>query len=529
MSNTTATAYDEVLYPGNAFAQTHPDRLATVANLFGMAPASIQRCRVLELGCGDGGNLLPMAFSLPGSEFIGLDLAARPIAKGQAVANALALKNVTLRALDVREVSRDYGLFDYIIAHGLYSWVPPDVQDKIMAICRDNLAPGGVAYVSYNAYPGCRQSQMVREILLYYAREFADPAEQIGQALAFARFLKDAHPTQDAYACFLREELERVCERSDHLLYHDDLAPINMPVYFHQFATHAGRHGLQFLAESDFFEMQDHIYPPEVTEQLRRMAGASIVAKEQYLDFLKCRRFRQTLLCHQEVKVDRTMDPQRLTTLHMASVARPVADNPDLHSPAAEVEFRGQKGAVMTTDYPLAKAAVFHLGTIWPQSLSFPELVTQSRSLLGQASLPGDPCAAEDAQVLAEILFQTYMAGLVELYREPPRFAAQAGERPLASALARLQIQNQEPFITNLRHANVNVEEPLARGMVWLLDGTRDRPALLAELAGLVSSGAAPLVVNGQPITDPGQIASMLQAGLEPNLAKLARLALLVR
>jgi methyltransferase-like protein len=384
-----------------------------------------------------------------------------------------------------------------------------------------------VAYISYNAYPGCRQSHMVREMLLYHARRFADPEEQVGQALAFARFLKDAHPNPDAYASFLREELERVCKRPDHLLYHDDLAPFNMPVYFHQFVEHTGRHGLQFLAEADFFEMQDHIYPPEVTEQLRRMAGDNVVAKEQYLDFLKCRRFRQTLLCHQEVTLDRTPDPRRVMALYVASAARPTADQPDLHSPAEE-EFRGPRGALMSTDYPLAKAAIYHLGTIWPLSLSFPDLVRQARSLLGQPSPAGDPCADEDAQVLAEILLQTYSADLIELYCQPPRFALKAGERPLASPLARLQIQNREPVITNLRHANVNVEEPLARALVCLLDGTRDRAALLAELTPLVTSGAAPLIVNGQPVTDPAQVSTLLASGLEPNLGRLGRLALLV-
>ena len=80
------SAYDQVLYPSISFPQTHPARLATVAFLRGMRPAPIDRCRVLELGCGAGRNLLPMAFYLPDSEFVGLDLARQPIAFGQAFA-----------------------------------------------------------------------------------------------------------------------------------------------------------------------------------------------------------------------------------------------------------------------------------------------------------------------------------------------------------------------------------------------------------------------------------------------------------
>jgi cyclopropane fatty-acyl-phospholipid synthase-like methyltransferase len=123
MTELFSNAYDEVSYPGFPFSQTHPDRLATIATLFGMKPAPIENCRVLELGCGDGGNLLPMAIGLPGSEFAGIDLAALPIARGRTMAAALGLKNVSLRQEDILQFSVCRGQYDYIIAHGIYSWV----------------------------------------------------------------------------------------------------------------------------------------------------------------------------------------------------------------------------------------------------------------------------------------------------------------------------------------------------------------------------------------------------------------------
>src|SRR5215467_8994536 len=113
------TRYDELPYPGLAFAETHPDRLATMATLFGMTPAPVEGCRVLELGCGDGGNLIPMAFTLPKSCFTGLDLAGTAIARGRSLLGALDLSNIRLLHLDLLDVSIDFGEFDYIIAHGL--------------------------------------------------------------------------------------------------------------------------------------------------------------------------------------------------------------------------------------------------------------------------------------------------------------------------------------------------------------------------------------------------------------------------
>lgn len=120
-----STAYDDVPYPSVPFPQTHPDRLATLATLFGMRTASVEGCRVLELGCGDGGNLIPMALVLPGSRFLGLDLAGEPIGRGRATINALGLRNVELRQEDLRAFDRsvdaDLEPFDFIIGHGVYS------------------------------------------------------------------------------------------------------------------------------------------------------------------------------------------------------------------------------------------------------------------------------------------------------------------------------------------------------------------------------------------------------------------------
>jgi SAM-dependent methyltransferase len=147
--------YDEVLYPSRTLPQTHPSRLATVAFLRGMQPASIGRCRVLELGCGTAANLIPMAFHHPESEFVGLDLAERPIAFGRSNISALGLHNITLHLMDLCEANPErLGCFDYIIAHGVYSWVPQSVRERILAISREMLNPQGVAYISYNAYPG---------------------------------------------------------------------------------------------------------------------------------------------------------------------------------------------------------------------------------------------------------------------------------------------------------------------------------------------------------------------------------------
>src|SRR5271169_6418311 len=176
------TAYDEIPYPGSAFSRTHPDRLAVMAILFGMAPAPVARCRVLEIGCGDGGNLIPMAFGLPESSFTGVDLAESAIARGQELIGRLGLRNIQLRYLDLMDVDSGFPEFDYIIAHGVYSWVPPQVAEKILDICKSHLAEQGVAFVSYNTYPGGHLLDTIREMMQFHMRNIHIPRERLRQA-----------------------------------------------------------------------------------------------------------------------------------------------------------------------------------------------------------------------------------------------------------------------------------------------------------------------------------------------------------
>ena len=525
MSDSAQSAYDEVLYPSYMHSQTHPDRLATVAILFGMQPAPIGHCRVLELGCGDGGTLIPIAYDLADSELVGIDLAVRPIAKGREAIQSLGLKNIDLRQGSIMDVPADLGQFDYIIAHGVYSWIPTAVQDKLMAVCRANLAPNGVAYVSYNTLPGCHLREMVRQMLLYHVRDVSVPQEKIDQAVALIRFLAESQVKPDSYRQLLKEELEQILEHGAPQLFHDELAEINTPAYFHQFMAQAARHGLQYLGEADFYEMQDHIYTPQTTQALNRLANDRLT-REQYLDFLKCRRFRQTLLCHHEVTLDPSPKPGAVARFHLSSAARPVSPNPAIQG-SLTVRFEGKRGAAMETDFPLAKAAMQVLSEVWPQAISFGELLEQAA---GRSRAPGSGDGAvrtEDVQALCEILFRTYSNGLVELHLHVPHYAKDVSEKPAASPIARWQAQNGEN-VTTLRHLSIVIEDQLGRHLLTLLDGTRERAALLRDLSAFIRDQAAAAISSEKPAVDIESALAELPSDLDNNLRKLARLGLLV-
>ncbi len=486
--------YEEVPYPGFPYPETHPDRLAVIATLFGLSPAPPERCRVLELGCGDGGNLIPMAWALPGSRFVGVELSERAAASARAEISALGLANIEIHRMDLCEIGPEFGPFDYLIAHGLYSWVPAPVREKIFALARAHLVSHGVAYVSYDTFPGGRLRQAAREMMLYHARRAEDPAAKVRLARELLTALRAALSPEDPYRAFLAAEIQRLSARRDPFLYHDELAEVYQPVYFHEFIAQAERHGLAYLGEANFRDTRKPPLPAAAAEALRGVFDDAL-SGEQYLDFLRCRCFRRTLLCHREAPLDRRIAPERLENMYAASAFAP-AGPADLR-PGAPVEFLGPRGRKAVSDHPLAKAALSALAERWPEGVAFRELLEKVGAAL-------DPAQA-DAHSLAEMLLQAYAADVIELHVWAAPAAARAGERPQAPAPARWQALSRGE-VTTLRHTTVRLEGERERRLLGLLDGTRDRAALLRDPA-LRDVGAQQL---------------------EENLARLARLGLLV-
>jgi methyltransferase-like protein/ubiquinone/menaquinone biosynthesis C-methylase UbiE len=519
MNLSTQETYEDVPYPSYMHSQTHPDRLAVMAKLFGMNPAPLQKCRVLELGCGDGGGLIAFANSLPESEFLGIDLGAKHIEAGQQMINALELKNVKLTLLDAMKIDETFGKFDYIIAHGMFSWVPDFVREKMLEICSVNLNPRGVVYISYNAMPGSHLRQMAREMMIYHVKHIQEPLERAKQATSLMKFLAESFNKQDPYRLFLKNELDNILDKRTENILHDDLAEINQPFYFHEFMEKAEAHNLQFLSEADFIDMQDYFYPEEVRKALDQLKD-NVTAREQYFDFVKGRRFRQTLLCHKDVGLKRDISSDVVREFFIASPARPNSEQPDITGRRTE-KFVGLKGAEVTTDNPLIKAALLHLGKAWPRYLKFEEVLKEARKILEKTD---ETDIESDRKTLSELLLEIFRSALVEFHLYHPQFTLEVSEKPVASKFARYQLLTT-PIVTTLRCANLFISDAFSRHLVQMLDGTRDRQALIKELTEWVESGA--LEKEGEAISDKEKFLEQLPDELERNLSKLGWLTLL--
>ncbi len=504
-------AYDVVAYPGSAFAQTHPDRLATLARLHGLSPAPPERCRVLELGCGAGGNLVPMAYALPESTFVGLDSAGTAIAKGRAQAEALGLANVDLRHADILE-ARDLGTFDYVIAHGLFSWVPPEVQERVLAIAGEVLAPDGVAYVSYNAYPGCHVRNVMRQIMRWHVRGIESPEERVAEARSLVGVLGEVAPPRPLVKAILDDALQHHRRQADAVLFHDDLAEVNEPFLFADFVERAAPHGLKFLSEADYPDMR--VWNPDSPAGKFLLAlGDDVVTQQQYRDFIILRRFRQTLLRRAETPARPAADPAVVRSLSAGASTRPDGGAPDLASDAP-VKFRDEKDGELTTPHPLSKAVFLVLGEIWPRWAPVAELFREANARVVAAG--GRAATEEDELRTARFLLDAWGADVCELRSAPCRFVTRVSERPRASALARHQALTLTT-VANLRHQVVMLEDPLVRTFLRLLDGTRDRATICREMAAALREAGSPAAAA----------AADVESGVALNFDRVARLALL--
>lgn len=512
--STHAISYDDLPYTNLPFAQTHPDRIAALATLFGLEPVPLDRCRVLELGCAAAGNLIAMAVTMPHAQFVGIDLSERQIADGRATVGALGLPNVDLRAMSIMDVDERLGEFDYIIAHGVYSWVPDDVQARTLELCSRRLSANGIAFISYNALPGWHARGVIRDLMRYHAEQFPDPHTKVQHARAIGDFLAASLTTDTPYKAAVTSQIESLRGEPDTYIAHEYLEATNDPLYFHQFVERAKTHRLQYLADADFGTMLASNFPPQIEQRLLQLAP-DVIRQEQYMDFLRNRSFRQTLLVHEDRVVDRKLGPQRLRRLFVSGSFEPEGPAADWDA-AGIATFRGAQGARLHTGNVVTRAAAIVLSERWPTAIRFDELL---REAIAHLRAPAASEAKLEATLAADVL-RCVGAGLVQLYVRPSSFARAVDGKPRASPLARLQAQ-RELRVTNLRHEPVQLNSDVAR-LIQLLDGTRTRDEIVRITTQWATANAA---VTGRPI--PADAARFVGDVVDQTLAQLARSALL--
>ena len=511
-------SYDEIPYQSIPFTDSDPENLAALGQMFGLDAPDPTRARVLELGCASGGNLVPMAFRLPEGRFLGVELAARQVQDGQRLLAELGLDNIRIEQADIMELDEGIGEFDYIITHGVYSWVPPAIQARILDLCARHLSPQGIAYISYNTWPGWRMRGVIRDLLLYHTRDIEDPRQKLDKAIAFlAGFEPVVTQVETEAARFLREDLQRLRTSHPSYLYHEYLEAWNQPQFVSEFISTVEGHGLQYMCDADLKSMFPSVLGEQVESWLEQFE--TLAEQEQYLDYLGNRCFRQSLLCRAGAPLSHDLDIGRLRTQSFfANLDAPAKVN--LRKARSETFIRAGKTEVQVR-HPLAKAALLELSASYPDAMPFPELAEAAAARLRAA---GNDKVAEDINgLLSElfILFTHQAVGMTPLAR---RHSRGDPERPRAHRLARAQAAQQLGHLATARHSTILLD-PFSTRLTEYLDGSRTVPELIDQLSDDISAGH--LVLPALKPVAPEKLKTQVAANVERFLKLFSRQGIL--
>ena len=296
------TIYSELGYKSMPFPYTTPATLEAYAALVGISAPNPKTARVLELGATYGGNIISQALFNPDATFVGIELSQEQVEKGNEVIANAGLTNVSLVQSDIASIGSEIGTFDYIIAHGVYSWVDDGVKDALLRLIDEHLAEDGIAYISYNTYPGWHTMDEVRQLMMFSNRDKTQfnhkekvlHGKTIGSIVG-SQILKYDN-LKERNSKFLGA-LRSVMQKDEYYVGHDHLEPNNDPVYFYQFNDHLEAHNLAYLCDADLTLSMVRSFDADIADTLDKLALNDHVAQEQYLDFMLDTTFRKSIIC----------------------------------------------------------------------------------------------------------------------------------------------------------------------------------------------------------------------------------------
>jgi methyltransferase-like protein/cyclopropane fatty-acyl-phospholipid synthase-like methyltransferase len=517
MTENIKNAYDETPYQSYPYAQSSPEKLATLGTLFGMNPPKIETATVLELGCAEGGNIIPHAVHYPKGKYVGVDLSKVQIDAGQKHIKEMGLKNIELKHLSITDIDESFGKFDYIICHGVLSWVPDFVQAKIFEIAKKNLNKNGIAYISYNTLPGWNMVRTVRDMMLYHSKEFANQ-DKVTQSRALLEFVKESLEGSEApYAKVLKQEADLLSNQGDHYLRHDHLEDDNKQFYFNEFMAKANEQGLQYLSDCSLASMYVGNMKESVSTKLQEIND--IVRTEQYMDFITNRRFRSTLLCHSDVQLNRALDndsARKFALTFDITADKELKDAVIENNEPMKFYFKGDKEQFITTNSPALKAVFYVLIENKGYPISFANIIEKADKLISV-----DAKAAIEAELLKNVM-NLVIKGYMEIHIQERDKAKIKLDKPNVNKLVKHQIEKTDNnWVTNQAHAPISVNF-FDKFAIKHMNGKNSKEQILEQLVTEAKNGQLTLNEGDKKIEDPAQIKAALSAHLDNTIARLS-------
>ena len=507
----TRASYDATPYNSAPLTRQQPARIAAAALWFGLTAPPAGTARVLEIGCASGGHIIPLAAAWPNAHFVGVDLSPAQIAAGEARVKRLGLANIELSMRSLEDVGAADGAFDFIVCHGVYSWIPEPLREALLRVVAERLAPEGVAAVSFNVLPGWRLFQIARDSLLLHASLQNEPDARARQARELFDLLSVESNERYSYGAFWRGEARRMAACGDAHIAHEIFEEDNAPLTFSDFCAALDRHGLAYVGECNVAANREDTMAPTGAATIRSLARDSDHAREQYLDIFSGRVFREALIAHAaRAGAIRREIPRDLDAFHFVPPLTPAVRPPS----EGEPDWRagdGEEGIVLGDE--AVATAIGRLIARLPRSSRLEDLAPAAESEAALRERVGDALA------------RLVAFGHCAISSEPVVCATRLAERPVAWPLAASDARAGEAT-ASLRHVSVRLE-PLQRLFLPLLDGTRTRDDLLGHALDLADRGPLNVAGPNGRIEGRDNLAAVLAPATDRCLESLLGLGLL--
>lgn len=478
-------AYNELPYERKAYPLTHPSHLYTIGTLFGLNPVDFKKARVLELGCAVGGNLFPLAVRFPDAYFLGIDISQVQINHANKLKHILKADNVEFRQQDIMNFMPEGKAekFDYIICHGILSWVPEPVQEKVFEVCDKWLSPRGLAVISYNALPGWNAIRSIREMMLYHNERFEDktPTEVAKRAKGLLNFIGENAVDNTNYRALIQNELAILSiASSNSYLFHDHLESVNKPFYLHEFVSKAREHHLEYLGDTALTASYAGNMPEKAFQEISGIPDP--VVQAQYIDFLTNRRFHSTIICRNTQKPNHALKKEQIMDYYLT-----LSPTLELVSsePLKRVEFK-MNGNTFNIDEPIACTLFQELAATGEKPISAQNLVAQVQKKL---NLPSH-MPVRDA-LLANGL-ELALRGMFCIHSDSPDYVRDISQKPVAFLLARAEAALEgNKLVTNV-FCQAAPCDAMVCAMLQHLDGTRTLDDMADLLVDKLKKGEIP-------------------------------------
>jgi len=430
--------------------------------------------------------------------------------------------------MSITDLDESYGKFDYIVCHGVFSWVPDFVKEAILDISKKLLSANGVAFVSYNTLPGWNMTSTVRELMRYHAGNFPDNHQKVQQARLALNFLNESLEGQTTpHAEFLKSSAQILAMQEDAYIRGEYLGEENKAFYFHEFVTMARKHSLEYIGDADLHRMFTGNLPPKAAEALAQVND--IVRTEQYIDFIRNGQFRSTMLCHNNVQLNRNIGIEVLKKLnYTANLTPSEPENSSNLDSSSNILFyiNGNKDNNIASNSPITKAILYILSENLGNPLSVEEIITLANKKLPKFK------AADFEQAIAETFGRLVFSSIIRIMADKPKSINKISAKPKITSLALAQAKTVNPggkiWFTNQINQPLPVQ-PQEQLVVSMLDGAHSPDQIRDHIVMMIKKGDIKPMINNEPVKDEAQMKEIASAlvnstleGLRLNYALIA-------